>query len=124
MGSSVRVDWPGCQPHIADHDRALIRANSDAASDGPRPTTPMKDAGGLGMFSRMGFQRCRQYLLLFTYCEYGGCSCITHSSSSQNRSLTKHISSQFGQRRGVETETCSHPGRTNAAICSLQPQGP
>lgn len=55
--------------HTSDHDRALICANSDAASDGPRPTTPIKDAGGLGIFSRMGFQRCRQYLLLFTYCE-------------------------------------------------------
>lgn len=108
----------------AHHDRACICASKIAASEGPNPTMPTKPGGGIGISRLMGFQRCRQYRLLFTYCEWGGCSCITHSSSSQNRSLTKHISSQFGQRRGVETETCSQPGRTSAVMLSLQPQGP
>src|SRR5438552_17588797 len=40
----------------------------------------------------------------------GTCNCIAHSVSSQNRSLTKHISAQLGQRLGRLTETCSQTG--------------
>ncbi len=64
--------------------------------------------GGIGMVSFVGFQRCRQFGILLTYSLFGGWYCITQSSSFQNMSLIKHMSSHVGiVPLSGQTDTCS-----------------
>src|SRR3989442_1241185 len=74
--------------------------------------------GGVGIVASTGRHMCRQYRWLLTYSCLRGWNWITTSSSSQNRLLTRHISSQVGQRVTVDTLTCSHPSPSEAIMFS------
>lgn len=69
--------------------------------------TPTIHTGGSSTSFPTGLHICKQCGWLLTYWLSGGWNWITVSSSSQNTFLTRHISSQVGQRLAVETDTCS-----------------
>ena len=76
--------------------------------------------GGIGISNAIGLQRCKQFGMLFTYSLLGGWYCTTHSSSFQNISFMRHISSHVGidPLRGL-TDTCSQPSPHDHMIEAL-----
>jgi len=57
---------------------------------------PTKVVGGVGCLNPILRHRWSVFSFWFTYSDFGGWNWITQSSSSQNISLIRHISSQVG----------------------------